>query len=93
MTLANNMPTAFKDKPMTQTSDQRHWYNAFQPLEYRGFSISRDLEYQNLWTITQHGKQVTGLHGRYNGLEHSKRMIDNFIDMKKSNANNQAHTE
>ena len=85
-------PKIFKGKPEPMTSDQAHWYNAFQPLEYRGFLISRDLEYQNLWNITLDTRQVTGLHGRYNGLEHAKRIIDKYISMNE-NADNQTHTE
>ena len=80
------LATSASSKPIAQTSDERHWYNSFQPLEYRGFLISRDLTYQNLWTVTdQVGKQVTGLHGLHNGLEYTKRRIDNHIEAHSSN--------
>jgi hypothetical protein len=49
---------------LTERGDKTVRYESSYEVEYRGFVLRREPEYQ-LWEIIQDGQQVTGLHGKY----------------------------
>src|SRR5215472_221867 len=84
--IGDPIPEQYKDKPKTQTSDERHWFTSFQPVEYRGFYIYRTPEYYSLMVIRDNnGREISGLHGQYYGLPTCQKLIDAFIEGQRTN--------